>query len=115
MYQSSYAEVLSESSNESRRVERDALDLAVTLLSAAQGSTDAEPERTEALTYVVQLWGLLIKSLAAPDNDLPKALRASLMSIGLGVMAEAGRIQSGESDDIASLVDICGIIRDGLA
>ena len=115
MYQSSYAEVLEDNAATTRRDEHDALDRAVELLKAAKASAPRSSAEHLALTYVNQLWAFFIKSLAAPDNDLPKPLRASLMSIGLGVLAEANRIELGQSRDFDGIADICGIVRDGLA
>lgn len=114
MYQSSYAEILAESASGARADERQALDRAVTLLRRAAGTEPHSAAEREATGYVIQLWGLLVKSLASPDNDLPKPLRGSLISIGLGVMAEANRIDAGQSRDLAGLAEVCGIIRDGL-
>jgi flagellar protein FlaF len=115
MYQYSYSEILADSPTDARAEERRALDRAITLLHLAEDSTPKSKEEGEAMAYVAQLWGLFIKSLASPDNDLPDPLRANLMSIGLGVMAEVGRIETGESRDFTGLAEICGIVRDGLA
>ncbi len=114
MYQSSYAEILADSAQTTRAEERQALDRAVVLLRRAADTAPGSTAQREATAYVIQLWGLLVKSLSSPDNDLPDQLRASLVSIGLAVMAEASRIDAGQSRDLAELADICGIIRDGL-
>jgi flagellar biosynthesis activator protein FlaF len=115
MYRSSYAEVLEDSHADARREERRALDRAVLLLKRAKNAPPQSPAQLEAIAFVNQLWAFFIKSLASNDNDLPDQVRADLMSIGLGVMAEACRIEAGESDDFESLADICGMIRDGLS
>lgn len=114
MYQNTYAEILAESATNARSEERRALDHAASLLRAAEATPAGSPAERDATTFVIRLWGLLVSSLTAPDNDLPKPLRASLISIGLGVMAEATRIERGQSRDLASLADICGMISDGL-
>ena len=114
MYQTSYAEVLADSAGSARAHEWRALDRAVALLKSAVDSQPRSPAWWDALTYTNQLWGFLIKSLASPDNDLPDQLRADLMSVGLSVMKEAGRIERNESSNFAWLAEICGIVRDGL-
>jgi flagellar biosynthesis activator protein FlaF len=114
MYQSTYAEIIADSASEAREEERRALDKAADLLRGAASSAPGSAAEREAVTFVTQLWGLLVKSLSGPDNDLPKPLRASLISVGLGVMAEANRINAGQSRDLHGLADICAIIRDGL-
>lgn len=114
MYQHSYAEVLADSSADARTTERQALSEAVRRLNLAAGAEPNSPEAEAALEFTMRLWALLIQDLASPGNDLPAPLRANLMSIGLGIMSEAQRIELGLSRDFAGLAEICGIIRDGL-
>ena len=115
MYQYSYSEILEDSVVDARAAERRALDHAVDLLmNAADDAPESVAER-EALAFTSQLWGIFIKSLTSIDNDLPSQIKADLISVGLGVLAEIARIDAGESRDLAALADICGIIRDGLA
>ena len=114
MYQYSYSEILEDSVSDARASERRALDHAVDLLLAAADTAPGSAVEQEALAFTSQLWGIFIKSLTSPDNDLPAQLRADLISVGLGIMAEIARIEVGESRDLAALADICGIIRDGL-
>ena len=114
MYQSSYAEVLADSTTAARREERRALDHAIHLLHCAKTTAINSIEEQKALSFVTQLWAFFIKNLASEDNDLPAQLRADLMSVGLGVISEVCRIEAGQSRDFDGLADICGIVRDGL-
>ncbi len=114
MYHYSYAEIMADSPADARAQERRALDHAVTLLRRAGGDPPSPTAEQEALGFTTQLWNLFIKDLARPDNDLPAAVRASLISVGLGIMGETQRITLGESRDFAGIAEICGIIRDGL-
>ena len=66
------------------------------------------------MLYLRRLWGLLIEDLARPENDLPKALRADLISIGLWIMREAEEIRLEKSDNFKGLIDVSMSIRDGL-
>ncbi|MDX7953067.1 flagellar biosynthesis regulator FlaF [Lichenihabitans sp. Uapishka_5] len=115
MYQYSYSEILEDSVTDGRAAERRALDHAADLLLAAAETAPGSRAEQEALAFTSQLWGIFIKSLTSPDNDLPAKLRADLISVGLGILAEIARIDTGDSRDLAALADICGIIRDGLA
>ena len=115
MYQYSYSEILADSATDARADERRALDRAVRLLNHAVDTPPRSTEEIDALSYTSQLWSIFIKSLTSPENDLPAQLRANLISIGLGIMSEIVRIDTGESRDFASLAEICAIIRDGLA
>jgi flagellar biosynthesis activator protein FlaF len=115
MYQYSYSEILADNVTDARATERRALDRAVDLLQAAAVSAPQSRAEREALDFTAELWGILVRSLASEENDLPKKLRADLISVGLGVLAEVARIDAGESRDLASLAEICSIIRDGLA
>ncbi len=114
MYQFSYSEVMADDPVDARAQERFALDHAVTLLQQADAAPPHGIEEQEALSFVTQLWALFIKDLADPGNDLPAETRATLMSIGLWVIAEAQRIQGGASRGVGAIADVCRLIRDGL-
>lgn len=114
MYQHSYAEILADRAVDARSVERHALDRAIAKLKVAAATERDSAQQQDALGYVTQLWATFIRDLASPGNDLPAELRASLMRTGLGVLFEAQRIQAGASRDFDALIDICGIVRDGL-
>lgn len=114
MYQFSYADILADDADDARARERQAFDQAVALLRHAAEGRRGAPDENRALTFTTELWATLITDLAHPGNAFPDELRANLMSIGLGVIAECERITRGESRDLAGLAEICGIIRDGL-
>ena len=114
MYQFSYADILADDVDDARARERQALDQAVAMLLHAAECAPGSAEEVKALDFTVELWALFIKDLAHPGNAMPDTLRASLMSIGLGVMAECKRIMLRETRELAAVADICAIIRDGL-
>ena len=114
MYQYSYADILADAVTDARARERQALDEAAIRLRHAAEKLPGSPEETLALQGVTTLWAALIADLAQPGNALPDEIRAGLMSIGLGVMAEAQRIALGQSRDLEGIADICAIVRDGL-
>ena len=114
MYQFSYADILADDVEDARARERQALDQAVAMLLHAAESAPGSPEEGRALSFATDLWSLLIEDLAHPGNAMPDRLRADLMSIGLGVMAECRRVALGQSRDLVEIADICGLIRDGL-
>jgi flagellar protein FlaF len=114
MYQYTYGEILADSPVDARNQERAVLDHAIRLLRTAADDEQNARAVHEALSFTTQMWSLFINDLAHPGNDLPPELKARLMSIGLWVMAEACRIEKGESQGFAAMADICGLIRDGL-
>lgn len=114
MYQHSYAEILSDSLVDARATERQALGEAIARLHGAAATAPGSAEEQSALDFTRRLWAVFISDLASPGNDLPATVRASLMSVGLGILAEAQKIELGLSRDLAGLADICGIVRDGL-
>lgn len=115
MYQFSYSQVLADDPTDARQHERRAFEHAIGLLAAAEGTEPGSPAELKALEFVNQLWAVLIKDLAHTGNDLPAEVRAGLMSIGLWVMSEAQRIETGQSRHFAAIAQVCGTIRDGLA
>jgi flagellar protein FlaF len=114
MYQFSYAEVLEDDPQSSRNREREALDHALELLTVARQKGRNSRESIDALHYVRKLWMVLIEDLVNPENDLPDVLKADLINVGIWVTKEADMISLGKSDNFDGLIDICGIIRDGL-
>ena len=114
MYQHSYADILADDAVDARAREREALDEAAARLRHAAEERPGSPAEAAALQFATTLWGTFIQDLAHPGNALPDTMRAGLMSIGLGVMAEAQRIEQGRSRDLGGIADICAIVRDGL-
>jgi len=114
MYHFSYAEVLEEAPKDARQRERMAIERAIELLELAEAKGPRSREAIDALDFVRRLWGMLIEDLANPENDLPKALRADLISIGLWIMREAEKIRQEESQNFRGLIDIIRAIGDGL-
>lgn len=114
MYHTRYAEILDDASSEARAHERRALDHAIELLTEADKQGRRSREATEALLFVSRLWSVFLEDLASPENGLPDALRADLVSIGIWVLKEVDRIQRDESDDFVGLIEICKTIRGGL-
>ena len=114
MYQFSYAEVLDETPKGARERERQAIDRSIELLREAEKNGMNSREAIEAVLYVRRLWGYLVEDLARPENDLPKPLRADLISIGLWIMREAEQIRLEKSENFKGLIDVSTSIRDGL-
>jgi flagellar protein FlaF len=114
MYQFTYAEVVEDSPQEMRARERDALDRAVDLLQRAHETGLRSAEATDALSYTRRLWTIFLDDLASNGNDLPEALRAQLISIGIWVFKETERLRVGAADSFGDLIEINTIIRDGL-
>ena len=114
MYQHSYAEVFEDDQAEARRNEAWALDRVIAMLMAADAVPHPSREGVDALYYTRKLWTVFITELAAPENALPNALRANLISIGIWIMKEADAIRLGTSRNYAGIADVCAIIRDGL-
>ena len=114
MYQQCYAEILADDQHEARRIEAQALDWVASLLTEAAGRPHPSIEGVKALHFTRELWTTFIKELGAPENALPDALRAKLISIGIWILKEADAIRLGTSTNYAGIADICAIVRDGL-
>lgn len=114
MYQFPYAEVLGESSSLARETERRALEHSIALLQAAEKHGMQSQQMVEALHFTRALWTILINDLADKGNELPEQLRASLISIGIGVLREADDVRLGRSPNVNGLVEITKAIAEGL-
>ncbi len=109
-----YAEIQEDSPTDQRDRERELFDRSVELLTKALEDGVKSFACVEAVHFTIRLWTTLLDDLAAPDNALPKELRASLISIGIWVLRESDAIRKGESENISGVLDITKIIRDGL-
>ncbi len=114
MYQFSYQEIMEDSTQDARARERLAMQRAIELLELGQQRGVRSMEAAETLNYLNRLWHLFIDDLARPENDLPNALRAELISIGIWITNEINRMRLGKSENFGGLIEICTIIRDGL-
>jgi flagellar protein FlaF len=114
MYQFSYQEIMEDNTQDARVRERHAMQRAIELLELAQQRGVKSMEAAGALNYLNSLWHIFIDDLARAENDLPDALRAELISIGIWVTNEINRMRLGKSENFGGLIEICAIIRDGL-
>jgi len=111
----SYAHVRESAPSFAREQERKAFDTAIALMEEARAASGAPEKAVDAAQFMHRLWGILIKDLADPANELPAELRADLISIGLWVLRETDAILAGRSDNWAGVIDINRTVREGLA
>ncbi len=114
MSSSYYAEVLEDSSADSREREREVIKRSIVMLNNAREKGHNSREAIDALYYLDRLWSLLLDDLANEGNRLPKELRASLISIGIWILREAESIRNGGSQGFDGLIDISETICQGL-
>ncbi len=114
MYTMTYADVLDDQPNDARERERQALDHSINLLQKAQVAGPNSTESTEAVAFVRKLWSMLIEDLGNTDNDLPKELRAQIISIGIWILKEAENIRSDRTTDLSGLISVSKAIAEGL-
>jgi flagellar protein FlaF len=115
MYRFSYAEVLEDTPQTARQRERIALEHSIELLQAAEQKGPNSREAVDAIYYLRRLWAVFIEDLAKPENELPKGLRADLISVGLWLMREADEIRQGRSTNFKGLIDVSRLVAEGLA
>lgn len=114
MYQFSYADIQTDSIADAKDRERQLLDRSIDLLVAAREKGVESLQTVEAIHYLNRIWTAFIEDLGRADNELPRELRANLISIGLWLLREADAVRRGESDNFGGLIDISQIIRDGI-
>jgi flagellar protein FlaF len=114
MYQFSYAEVLEDAPASAREREHQAIDRSIELLRAAQKAGASSRESVEAVLFVRRLWNFFLEDLASAENELPKPLRADLISIGLWMLKEIEQIRLEKSANFKGLIEVSEQIRDGL-
>ncbi len=114
MYEFAYNEAVEESHQTMRARERAAMDRVIGMLRAAQEKGPLSRERVEALFYLRRLWTIFLDDLKDPNNELPEQLRAGIISIGIWMSKEVERVRMRVTDDLAPMIEINEIIRDGL-
>lgn len=115
MHQFAYAEVMEDSLADARNREREAFGRSVELLQAAARKNSYSPEAVEAIQFTNKLWSALITDLSSPENQLSEQVRASLISIGMWILAETDKIRRQVSLNFQGIIDITSTIRAGLA
>lgn len=83
------------------------------LMDAARLDPAELGKRMEALEWNRQLWATLAGDCAAPENKLPDALRANIISLYLFVERQTPKVWAGE-EDFSTLVDVNRAIMQGL-
>ena len=114
MYEFAYNEIVEDSSRSMRAHEARALDRVISLLHEAQDAGPKSRQGISALYQLRTLWTVFLEDLNGRENGLPASLRAGLISIGIWVIKEIERLRGGEAADLAALIEINQIIRDGL-
>lgn len=114
MIQLQYAEIQAESVADARERERELIQRSIDLLKRAT-QEDAETfALVEALHFTIRLWSSFLEDLADDNNELPKELRANLISIGIWILREAENIRQGESTNVESIIEVSEILKDGI-
>ncbi len=109
-----YSEILEDGQSEARAREREALDYSIELLEKAQEKGGKSVEAVEALFFTNKLWAVLLEDLASPENDLPRELRAQIISIGIFIMREVERHRKEKGGDFSAIIDVSKAIREGV-
>jgi flagellar protein FlaF len=114
MYQFSYSEIQTDSVADAKDRERQVLSRSIDLLTEARDKGLASRETIDAIQFMNRVWTTFLEDLGNPDNELPKELRANLISIGLWLLREAEEVRQGRSQNFDGLIEVSQIIRDGM-
>ena len=114
MYRKAYQEIAGEDFTTERANEAMAIDHAITMMRDGGEQGMDSVEAVKALHFVRRLWFYFLDDLTSPENGLPDQLKANLISIGIWILRELERIEAGEKKSFTDIMDIMGLIRDGL-
>jgi flagellar protein FlaF len=114
MYQFSYAEIQTDSIADAKDRERQLLTRSIDLLIAAKEKGANTVQAVEAIHFMNRVWTSFMQDLGSSENELPKELRANLISIGLWLLREGEAIKQGNSSNFEGLIEVSQIIRDGI-
>ena len=115
MYEFAYNAIVEDSSRAMRAQEARALDRVIAQMREAESDGPRSKAGIHALYQLRTLWTVFLDDLNGPDNALPTPLRARLLSIGdLGDQGDRTAALGAESGELAPIIEINQIIRDGL-
>lgn len=114
MYQFSYNEIQTDSVADAKDRERQVLSRSIDLLASARDMGPDSREAVDAIHFMNRIWTTFIEDLGNPENELPKELRANLISIGLWLLREGEEVRQGRSQNFEGLIEVSQIIRDGM-
>ena len=114
MYQKAYGEVVADDFRSERANEAMAIDHAIGLMREAEAEGMDSVAAVKARHFVHRLWMYFLDDLSAPENGLPDELKAHLISIGIWVLRELEDIEKGGKETFADIMEVMGILRDGL-
>ncbi len=98
-----------------RDVEWRAFSLATAgLMRAAEEQSLDGAARVEAINKNLQLWALMADDCAQPDNHLPAALRAQMISLALWVERHS-RLALRQISALHDMIDVNRAIMEGLS
>src|SRR5271155_3817215 len=114
MFEFAYNDIVDDSPQAMRAQEGRALDQVLELLRAAEKAGHGSREVVAALFQLRRLWSVFLDDLGSPENGLPDALRAGIISIGIWVNKKIDRERPGPTADPAPFLACKQIMRDGL-
>jgi flagellar biosynthesis activator protein FlaF len=114
MYQSAYNDIMEAGAASTRSREKEALERSLNLLRHARDVGFRSHRGIEAIYTTNRVWSFLIEDLSLSDNELPDAIRANLISIGIHVLKRLADLRAGESAAADDIIEITEIIQGGL-
>lgn len=114
MHHFTYSTVVAEGPAVARAGEREVILRSIELMEAAEHAGPGSREVVDAVYFINRLWCHMIEDLGSQDNNLPKELRAKLISIGLYLMRRANEVREAEGGSFRGMINISQTIADGL-
>jgi flagellar biosynthesis activator protein FlaF len=114
MYMKLYEQIAEETSDRIRNNELRAIEHSIQLMTKARDVGMAPREMIEAIFFVNRLWSVLMEDLASRENQLPEALRAKLISIGIWVLRTTEDMRQNKVKSFDALISISQTISLGL-
>ncbi|WP_119308952.1 flagellar biosynthesis regulator FlaF [Cohaesibacter haloalkalitolerans] len=114
MYTSYYAESSQLSGSCQRSQELQAINHVLESLREAKVMGIQSPQGVKALYETSTLWSFLLEDLIKPENAMPEQIKADLISLGIFILKEVGRVRLNQSDGIDTLIDLNAMISSGL-
>lgn len=98
-----------------RSNERDIIALVTRRLKAAAATQEDQILVSRSISDNLTLWSVLVSDVMMPENGLPEDLKAQIASVGMAVIRECRKLNSGQPVNLQALITINESIIEGLA
>ncbi|MEM8649732.1 MAG: flagellar biosynthesis regulator FlaF [Pseudomonadota bacterium] len=114
MFMQAYQDMMEDDQTSQRSEEREMITETINLMRASDQQPDDRVLRSKAIHLTSQLWNYFLNDLVSEENETPRELKASIISIGIFIVKHLERMRLEKTLAFKPVADISETIREGL-